>query len=674
MSASARCPIGVYAGNPNGNDATAEASFESNFNNFVLNMGGARPATMNAFTDFGQDPSLWAGNAEWTAWSWAKSPVVGTSITPVIGIPMSDNAHWAGNAAGWTNDDFFKGIVSGAYDADYKGVVDAWANHGFKTMELRLGYEMDGGFMPWFMGDDASTQSDWVKAFQHLSTLMRREATALGVTAKVVWNPADINWTNQSVQAAYPGDAYVDVIAADAYSPLYPKDLYDWAKDDGTVDASIQQWWANLANREHFWSHPNATQWGHNGTGNGFGLEDAIAMAKEHGKPLALSETGAGGNGTTTGPVDEADFPKWLAAELAGAQSQGVTIDHVNIWDAQLGDGNWDFSSPNAAKPLEAAAWAKYFGAIPGSGTATTGGAGVNTAVYAGPMSSYSITAGGGAIRVAEADIADTLRDIQRLSFSDGTFAAPGSSADPLVDYAYYYAHNPDVKAAGVDASAHYLAYGWKEGRNPSAWFDTTYYLAHNSDVKAAGIDPLLHFETYGWTEGRDPSLVFSGVKYFAANPDVKAAGVDPLQHYLSYGQSEGRTAFLPGSATAADPLVDATFYDRQLGATLIPAGISGQQQAAASYDATGWQKGLNPDAFFDTKYYLTHNPDVAAAHVNPLLHYEQYGWHEGRDPSAQFSANKYLATYSDVKAAALDPLLHYVQYGQAEGRTAFGV
>ncbi len=65
---------------------------------------------------------------------------------------------------------------------------------------------------------------------------------------------------------------------------------------------------------------------------------------------------------------------------------------------------------------------------------------------------------------------------------------------------------------------------------------------------------------------------------------------------------------------------------------------------------------------------------DVAAAHVNPLLHYEQYGWHEGRDPSAQFSTNTYLAAYSDVKAAALDPLLHYVQYGPAEGRTAFNV
>ena len=82
--------------------------------------------------------------------------------------------------------------------------------------------------------------------------------------------------------------------------------------------------------------------------------------------------------------------------------------------------------------------------------------------------------------------------------------------------------------------------------------------------------------------------------------------------------------------------------------------------------------QGLNPDAFFNTAYYLSHNPDIAAAHIDPLRHYEQYGWKEGRDPSAQFSTAKYLAAYADVKAAGMDPLLHFVAFGQAEGRVAF--
>jgi len=247
-------------------------------------------------------------------------------------------------------------------------------------------------------------------------------------------------------------------------------------------------------------------------------------------------------------------------------------------------------------------------------------------------------------------------------------------AADPLIDLSYYYGVNGDVLAAGIDATAHYLAYGWHEGRDPNAWFDSNYYLTQNPDVRAAGIDPLQHFETSGWREGRQPSLVFDAAKYLAANPDVRAAGLDPLLHYMMSGRHEGRQPALTGGLAPADPLIDAATYDRQLGATLIPTGTAAQQQAAYSYDSTGWQAGLNPDAWFDTRYYLAHNPDVAAAHIDPLRHYETSGWREGRDPSAQFSTRKYLVANPDVSNAGLDPLLHYVEFGRAEGRAAFAV
>ena len=245
---------------------------------------------------------------------------------------------------------------------------------------------------------------------------------------------------------------------------------------------------------------------------------------------------------------------------------------------------------------------------------------------------------------------------------------------DPLVDAAYVYANNPAVAAAGLDASAWYHSTGWTQGANPDALFDTNFYLTQNLDVKAAGIDPLAHFEANGWRESREPSLVFSDAKYLAAYPDVKAAGLDPAVHYAASGKAEGRMAFLQGGTAPSDPLVDAAYFDKQLGATLIPSGLAGAQQAAYAYDHGGWQAGLNPHALFDTNYYLSHNTDVAAAHVDPLAHFEANGWREGRDPSAAFSTTKYLAAYGDVKAAGIDPLLHYVASGQAEGRSAFAV
>ncbi len=356
-------PLGVYAGNPDGNNAGAEASFEQRFTSFQTVMGGAAPQFMNAFVDFSQPVADWPGNAGWTAWSWTQSPVVRTAITPVIGIPMSDNAHWSGNGPGWTNDDFFRQIVAGTYDSAYQGVVDSWIHAGFKSIYLRFGYEMDGNFMPWFMGTDATTQGDWVAAFKHLSTLMRSRASVDGGTAYSVWNPADLGWTALAVKSSYPGDAYVDVISADAYSPLYPGSLYDWGDNNWTYDSSIQQWWTKALNCRHYWTWPSSSPWHTKGTGTGWGMDDTIALARAHKKALAISETGAGGNGTSTGPTDEPFFPTWLAAELSRAKAMGVTIAYVNIWDTWMSDGDWAFSEPGDNKPLEAASWAKAFGA-----------------------------------------------------------------------------------------------------------------------------------------------------------------------------------------------------------------------------------------------------------------------------------------------------------------------
>ena len=248
-----------------------------------------------------------------------------------------------------------------------------------------------------------------------------------------------------------------------------------------------------------------------------------------------------------------------------------------------------------------------------------------------------------------------------------------GRNPSAYFDTKYYLTQNPDVAAAGIHPLTHFENQGFLEGRNPSAAFDTndywaanpdikalrfepllhyvlagqeeggaeyavptdllfdaTYYYANNADVKAAGLDPLLHFEYNGFREGRDPSLAFSDSKYLAANPGVASSGVNPLVQFIQTGQFIGQVAFLVGGSATADPLVDPAFYDKQLGATIIPGGLAGQQQAAASYNTTGWKAGLNPDAFFDTNYYLSHNPDIAAAHIDPLTHYLQAWQYEG--------------------------------------------
>src|SRR6185503_4607425 len=71
----------------------------------------------------------------------------------------------------------------------------------------------------------------------------------------------------------------------------------------------------------------------------------------------------------------------------------------------------------------------------------------------------------------------------------------------------------------------------------------------------------------------------------------------------------------------------------------------------------------------FDALYYLTHYPDVAAAHADPFLHFMTSGWHEGRNPNAYFDTRGYLATYVDIAMAGVNPLDHFHNSGWKEGR-----
>lgn len=74
-----------------------------------------------------------------------------------------------------------------------------------------------------------------------------------------------------------------------------------------------------------------------------------------------------------------------------------------------------------------------------------------------------------------------------------------------------------------------------------SGAFDARYYLLTYEDIRRADTAPLHHFIKWGWKEGRNPSAAFNTAFYLQTNPDVLAAGVNPLLHYLRHGKKEGR-------------------------------------------------------------------------------------------------------------------------------------
>src|SRR6185437_13541853 len=242
--AAPRFPLGTYAGNPDGTTPANEAVFEAQFNSFVAGMG-TRPTLMNAYADYTQDPSLWGQNAQWTAWSWSISPVVGTGVVPVVGVPLGVNWSWNDGGA------FFRAIAGGTYDADYAAVIDGWSQYGYKSLYLRIGYEMNSTGVPWYAGSDSALNAEWIAAFDHVAAVMRAEAALDGVTVSIVWNPVSQNWTAMDVSTLYPGNANVDVVAVDVYSPVYPRDLTDWSQPCCVQAQSLQAWFKSNVNRQH---------------------------------------------------------------------------------------------------------------------------------------------------------------------------------------------------------------------------------------------------------------------------------------------------------------------------------------------------------------------------------------------------------------------------------------
>lgn len=148
-------------------------------------------------------------------------------------------------------------------------------------------------------------------------------------------------------------------------------------------------------------------------------------------------------------------------------------------------------------------------------------------------------------------------------------------------DATYYMSARPDVLTAYIGAGAevgtgmswaqfaeqHYNDFGWKEGYNPNAIFNTSEYLAANIDVLDAGVNPFQHYLQFGAYEKRAPSDSFISFEdfdwetYLAANSDLTDAGIDTAEaaygHYVIFGQFEVRD----GKPEAPVPSVPGEVY-----------------------------------------------------------------------------------------------------------------
>ena len=136
-------------------------------------------------------------------------------------------------------------------------------------------------------------------------------------------------------------------------------------------------------------------------------------------------------------------------------------------------------------------------------------------------------------------------------------------------------------------AYEHYATIGWKEYRNPGAYFDTWQYCHMYCVGEYSNWNPLVHYEVIGKKEGITP----------------------PITPYIIIKRS--------------------AFFHKFWYRFKYMHTIKGD--AVRHYLKEGWQKGFNPGRKFDGNKYLKEYPDVANANVCPLFHYERWGKFEAR-------------------------------------------
>jgi hypothetical protein len=218
----------------------------------------------------------------------------GSGYTLAVGVPIIPT-----NSSGTPVGTLAQG-ATGAFNLSYIALAQTLVSEGLSNAYLRLGWEFDGSWMPW-NATTPSAEASYAAYFRQIVTAMR---SVSGEAFRFVWNPDAGAFTQSgySVAAAYPGNAYVDVIGLDAYDQ-------SWATPQTPANA-----WAST-------TLPSLTA--------------AQQFASSNGKPLAFSEWGVTIRSDGHGLGDD---PYYINQMVAWMRSNNVTYE--SYFDANTGGVN----------------------------------------------------------------------------------------------------------------------------------------------------------------------------------------------------------------------------------------------------------------------------------------------------------------------------------------------
>ena len=225
-----------------------------------------------------------------------------------------------------------------------------------------------------------------------------------------------------------------------------------------------------------------------------------------------------------------------------------------------------------------------------------------------------------------------------------------------------------------VDAWSDFLAVGQFIGKDPNPAFSTLFVRAMAGNELVSISNLLAWYIEEAQLDGPAPHPFFDrttkevylkSVTDKKPNSAIERVWIDKSV-YLPIGNTVGAELLLDylieGDIAGAPPnlLFDPTWYRKKY------AYFGELEAAVVNYARYGEKRLRNPSQYFDTRFYLERNADVAAAGVGPLRHYLGVGMREQvRRPSPLFdqawflrnapgNKNKYASLFRDPP---LEPL-----------------
>jgi hypothetical protein len=169
----------------------------------------------------------------WSQWVRARP---GRNLS--LGVPMLPSSGGVSLAS----------CSAGHYDVYWRRLANNLAYYGLTSAYLRLGWEMDGGWYAWSASPGSGKEGYFAGCFRRIVQAMRGAQPSN--QWKFVLNTAG-NWRSRSyLDAVWPGDQYVDVVALDLYDQSWATNTYPYPSN---CDAACRQTRQQNAWNDYSW-------------------------------------------------------------------------------------------------------------------------------------------------------------------------------------------------------------------------------------------------------------------------------------------------------------------------------------------------------------------------------------------------------------------------------------